>query len=369
MSTPTTNHPVFQRVQEAYDLDFLRKCRFIVVGVGGAREFVENVVRTGVGEVVLVDPDEVDVCNVGTQQVYLSEVGRLKVDCLAEKLKDINPNIRLLTLPKAQEEIDDADWSKLIHEPLEWPGSRTNIPRSKAPARTLLCGLTDNFEAQARINRLALQFGVPSLCAQLYREGRGGEVTFTFPGVTPACHRCMLNSRYQAHLENGFANDVTSNGTPIFATDRLNALKGFLTLALLHHGTDHPRWGSLLRRIGNRNFVQIRMDPDLGATLGLGLFDRVLGQSPESSVFFDETLWRAQLPDNPINGYAHCPDCGGTGDLCDALGTFTDTLSMRHNATNSDASISGNNVKTRPDADNSPFCSFNRVITYLGGLT
>src|SRR5205823_1388158 len=105
--------------------------------------------------------------------------------------------------------------------------------------------------------------GLPSLCAQVYQEGRGAEVTFTYPGVTPACHRCILSSRYEAFLELDYQNTVTSNGTPIFATTRLNAIKGFVTLALLHHGTDHPRWGRLLTRIGKRNLLQIRMDPDL----------------------------------------------------------------------------------------------------------
>src|SRR5205807_9646155 len=108
---------------------------------------------------------------------------------------------------------------------------------------TLLCGLTDQLLAQARVNRLGLQFGIPSLCAQMYQFGQVAEITFSFPGVTSACHRCMLSSRYKAYLRRGCRNAVSSDGVPIFATMRLNALVGMIALALLHHGTNHRLWG------------------------------------------------------------------------------------------------------------------------------
>ena len=115
---------------------------------------------------------------------------------------------------------------------------------------------------------------------------------------------------------------MTSDGTPIFATTRLNSLKGFIALALLHHNTDHPRWGKLLERIGNRNLIQIRMDPDLGQTLKLGIFDRVFGGGDTSRILFDDVVWLPQKPDNPENGFPACPECGGTGDLSQAIGTI-----------------------------------------------
>jgi hypothetical protein len=196
-------------------------------------------------------------------------------------------------------------------------------------SRSLVCGLTDNFHAQARVNRLALHFGLPSLCAQVYREGRGAEVTFTHPDVTPACHRCVLSSRYRAYLDEGFNNTVTSDGTPIFATTRLNSLKGFITMALLHHDSSHPRWGSLLQRIGNRNLIQLRLDPDLATTIGLRVFDKVFEKANSERILFDETVWLPQAPEGPSAGTPPCPDCRGTGNLRDSTGTFADTRTMR----------------------------------------
>jgi hypothetical protein len=167
---------------------------------------------------------------------------------------------------------------------------------------------------------VGLQHGVPTICAQVYAEGRGLELTFTHPGVTPACHRCILRSRYDAYLKEGYTNNVTSDGTPISSTTRLNSTKLFLAMALLHHGTAHPRWGRTLERIGNRNLVQVRLDPDLQ----IPVFDRVL-VGDKDRVFCDEAVWLPQLPEGPATGRVPCPDCGGTGDLRAALGSIPDT--------------------------------------------
>jgi proteasome lid subunit RPN8/RPN11 len=315
----------FDRVGDVYDLTRMAKARIVAVGVGGAASFIEDLARAGVGEFVLIDPDVVTESNIATQQVYLSDLGRLKVSALGQRLRDINPTMRVREISASLDELDDPVMRGLCQDPIGGP----------APLVTLLCGLTDNFFAQARINALALHLAVPSLCAQVWREGRGAEVTFTYPGLTPACHRCMLASRYRAYLSDGYVNNVTSRGTPIFATSRLNSIKGFLALALLHHRPDgpaertHDRYGGLAARIGRRNMLQIRMDPDLSDALGISTFDRVFEGSDQASLLFDETVWRAQDPESGGEGKKPCPDCGGTGDLRDSAATFTDTRRIR----------------------------------------
>jgi proteasome lid subunit RPN8/RPN11 len=317
----------FDRVGNAYDLVRMARSRIVAVGAGGAASFLEDLGRCGVGEFVLIDPDVVSEANIATQQVYRKDIGRPKVTALAERLRDINPRARVEAVTASLGDLDDEAMRDLCVGPIE--GSQ--VP----PAISLLCGLTDSFHAQARVNALALHLGLPSLCAQVYREGRGAEITFTYPGLTTACHRCILASRYRAYLAEGYHNQVTSHGTPIFATTRLNAAKGFITLALLHHRAGLPpgsaanRFAGLAARIGNRNLVQIRMDPDLSDVLQIRTFDRVFGGADTGSLLFDETLWRPQEPESGGGDAKPCPDCGGTGDLWDALGTFTDTREIR----------------------------------------
>ena len=307
---------IFERVAEAYDLELMRQTLIVAVGNGGAIEFLEHMARCGVEQFFLIDPDTVSVTNIATQQTYLKDVGRPKVVCIAERIREINPSAKILKIQRKLEDIPYEILRRLIL-------SKSAHPR---PHQTILCGFTDNFDAQAQVNRLALDLQIPSLCAQLYREGRAAEITFTYPGVTPACHRCMLSPRYKHYLENGYNNDVTSHGTPIFATAMLNAIKGYITLAMIHHGSDHKRWGNILERIGNRSLVQVRLDPDISNTLGMPTFDKVFEGADTEQLFFGEPVWIPQEPECPETGYPkHCPDCGGTGDLRDAIGTIKDT--------------------------------------------
>jgi hypothetical protein len=135
-----------------------------------------------------------------------------------------------------------------------------------------------------------------------------------------------LSSRYQAFLEKGFKNDVGSAGSPISSAALLNAHTVLLTLAMFHHGTDHPRWGNLLARIGDRNLIQIRCHPDAEKLLGLRNFSQAFSGANPEQILFGETIWRRQIPEHPKHGHARpCPDCGGTGNLLERVGFFADT--------------------------------------------
>jgi hypothetical protein len=323
---PTVGDAGFDRVRDAYDLALIARARIVLIGVGGSAGFAESMARAGVGEFVLIDPDVVELPNVGTQQVYRADVGRPKIDAVARRILDVNPYARVLGVQALLDELSDDMVRRLVHRPM--PNSAT-----AGPAITVLCGFTDDFWAQARVNRLALHLGVPMLAAQVYQEGRGVEVSFSVPGVTKACGRCVLGNRYRAHLERGYRNTVTSHGTPLWATERLNALKAEVILAILHGtaepiDTSHParaRYSSLLERAARRNLVVARLDPGIAATLGVTMFDRAFAEADAERIVTDETIWLPQEPEGPATGFEPCPDCGGTGDLTLCEGTFSDT--------------------------------------------
>ncbi|MBE5940482.1 MAG: tRNA threonylcarbamoyladenosine dehydratase [Lachnospiraceae bacterium] len=71
----------------------LRHVRVAIFGVGGVGGYAaEAIARAGVGNIVLIDKDEVDVTNINRQIIALSEtVGRPKVDVLKERIESINP--------------------------------------------------------------------------------------------------------------------------------------------------------------------------------------------------------------------------------------------------------------------------------------
>jgi hypothetical protein len=212
--------------------------------------------------------------NVGTQSADPKMIGVSKVEALATDIGSLNPASAVIAVQTKIESLDDDDVRSLCFRPIracsaDSPGRQGPMKRSGCkPKQTILLVLTDNFEAQARGHRLGLHLGLSTVCAQEYREGRGAEITFTVPGITPACHRCITSSRYKAHLTDGYRNDVTSAGAPIFAAQMLNAAIGHIVLAVAHHGTDHPRFGNLISRFGKRSLILLRMDPDFDAQMG-----------------------------------------------------------------------------------------------------
>ena len=81
-------------------LNILKNANVLVVGVGGVGAYAaEMITRAGVGRMTIADADKVSPSNINRQLVALhSTVGREKCDILAERLRDINPNIELTTV-------------------------------------------------------------------------------------------------------------------------------------------------------------------------------------------------------------------------------------------------------------------------------
>ena len=78
-------------------MDALRHSHVAVFGLGGVGSYaVEALVRSGVGQLTLIDDDTVAPTNLNRQLEALhSTVGRNKTDALAARCYDINPDVRL----------------------------------------------------------------------------------------------------------------------------------------------------------------------------------------------------------------------------------------------------------------------------------
>ena len=78
-------------------LELFSQAHFVVVGIGGVGSWVaEALARSGIGEITLLDMDDLCVTNTNRQLPALaSTIGQLKSETLAARLKDINPEIHL----------------------------------------------------------------------------------------------------------------------------------------------------------------------------------------------------------------------------------------------------------------------------------
>ena len=79
----------------------LRDAHVLVVGVGGVGAYAaEMLCRAGVGEMTIIDADTVNITNINRQlPATHATLGRPKVEVLAERFRDINPNVKLHALP------------------------------------------------------------------------------------------------------------------------------------------------------------------------------------------------------------------------------------------------------------------------------
>lgn len=79
----------------------LRQAHVLVVGVGGVGAYAaEMLCRAGVGRLTLVDADTVQPTNINRQLPALhSTLGQPKVEVLAARFRDINPEVELTILP------------------------------------------------------------------------------------------------------------------------------------------------------------------------------------------------------------------------------------------------------------------------------
>ncbi len=100
-------------------LNNLKNANVLVVGLGGVGSFAaEFLARAGVGNMTIVDGDIVDITNINRQLPALhSTVGLPKVELMATRLMDINPE---LNLTKVQEFLSPERAYELVDEKFDY---------------------------------------------------------------------------------------------------------------------------------------------------------------------------------------------------------------------------------------------------------
>ena len=69
-----------------------------ICGLGGlGSNIAVSLARTGIGKLILVDFDKVDISNLHRQQYKADQIGRFKTEALAENLREIAPYIQVET--------------------------------------------------------------------------------------------------------------------------------------------------------------------------------------------------------------------------------------------------------------------------------
>lgn len=92
----------------------LQNSKVIIYGIGGVGSFVcEALARAGIGNMILVDFDKIDITNINRQIHALhSSIGKLKTEVMKQRILDINPKAKVTTyndkeIKEKEEEIID----------------------------------------------------------------------------------------------------------------------------------------------------------------------------------------------------------------------------------------------------------------------
>ena len=147
----------------------LKAARVLAVGAAGlGSPFAMYLAAAGVGTLGLVDFDAVEESNLHRQVLYgNSDVGRPKLDAAAERLRDINPNVRI--------------------EPFDQRLSSANALEIVRRFDVVADG-TDNFPTRYLVNDACVLAGKPNVYASVFRfEGQAS----VFWAEKGPCYRCL----------------------------------------------------------------------------------------------------------------------------------------------------------------------------------
>ncbi len=170
-----------------------------VCGLGGLGSNIAiALARAGIGKLILIDFDMVDISNLHRQQYKAEQVGRYKTEALSENLKEIAPYIEL----KAYKAHIDEDNALHILKEADIVCEAFDNPESKAMlANTVLENMPDKYFVAAsgmaglgsansiRTRRIANRFYI---C--------GDEVSEVSKEASLVSSRVMLCAAHQAHM-------------------------------------------------------------------------------------------------------------------------------------------------------------------------
>ena len=163
---------------EGWNQSAISSSKVIIVGVGALGSVVAmNMVMAGVGKIVLIDMDTIELSNLNRQILFKeSDIGKFKSEIAKIVLSQINPNCIIESYTKRVQEI---------------PGSIFTTEKSsdsKVESKLIIVDALDNFETRRWLNSLAVSKTLLLVSGGMY--GTLGNVQIIIPNETP-CLECQ----------------------------------------------------------------------------------------------------------------------------------------------------------------------------------
>lgn len=150
----------------------LKSSTVLVAGLGGLGCPASlYLAASGIGRLILVDKERVELSNLNRQILHWSpDIGKLKIQSVAEKIIKLNPNVNV--------------------EPLALEISEDNVDDLVKKVDIVVDGM-DNYKTRFLLNDACVMQGKPFVHAAVY--GLEGQLLTVLPGKGP-CLRCVFPS-------------------------------------------------------------------------------------------------------------------------------------------------------------------------------
>jgi len=126
-----------------WDQSKISNATIMVIGAGATgNELVKNLVLTGIGKIILIDYDTINISNLNRCVLFDKKSAKkqdYKVDIVKRACKNLNPETEIIAL---KEDLNDID--KNLYQ-------KSNV----------ICSCVDNIEARLQSNNYAYYYGVP----------------------------------------------------------------------------------------------------------------------------------------------------------------------------------------------------------------
>ncbi len=209
--------------------------RALIIGLGGLGSPVALYLgAAGVGRLTLVDDDRVDLSNLQRQVVHDNDrIGMPKVESAAQRLRQINPDCRVDTIPRR---LDETAMAEQVEQ------------------ADVVLDCSDNFATRFLVNRLCHATRTPLVSGAAIRW-EGQLAVFRYDSGD-ACYRCLYDEDGEEDMrcsENGVAAPLVGVIGSLQALEAFKILGGAgepLRNQLLVVDILHPQWRTLKLRPG-----------------------------------------------------------------------------------------------------------------------
>jgi adenylyltransferase/sulfurtransferase len=148
----------------------LKNSRVLVVGAGGlGSPALTYLAAAGIGTIGICESDVLEISNLNRQILYqFGDLGKNKVDLAAERLRQINPFIEIIT---HKDRLSDINVQSLVKQ------------------YDLVLDCSDNFTTKFLLNDIAYFTQVPVIQASIYQYS--GQLMLSLPNKKGQCLRCF----------------------------------------------------------------------------------------------------------------------------------------------------------------------------------